>query len=129
LADAICRVVSGEPRAMSTIATASHEELKQVATSLPRRLVVTRAAAVAVLEGLVERSCAPEEAQAWASFVRRGYVAGVRGPIAPLGIDYEDAWEDAIVEAVGRLDEIGDLIDGEISDAEALLLLQLLGVP
>lgn len=58
------------------------------------------------------------EAQRWASFVRRGFVAGdgSRLPVTPLLIDYEPEHEDAIVEVIGRLDEIGDVIDGEVPD-------------
>jgi len=43
--------------------------------------------------------------------------------------DAEEAWEGEIVEAVARLEEIGDAVDGEVSQLELLLLLQLLGVP
>jgi hypothetical protein len=78
--------------------------------------------------GLNQGTITPDEAQRWASFVRLGFVGGASGPIMPLDIDYEDAWEDAIVEAVGRLDQIGDLVDGEVTRGEVLDLLQLLGV-
>jgi hypothetical protein len=43
--------------------------------------------------------------------------------------DAEEAWEGEIVEAVARLEEIGDAVDGEVSQLQLLLLLQLLGVP
>ncbi|MGN8244413.1 hypothetical protein ACTHAM_001316 [Cellulomonas soli] len=49
------------------------------------------------------------------------------GPISPIEIEFEDAWEDAISDAVSRLDEIGDLIDGEVGSGEAIDLLRLLG--
>lgn len=60
--------------------------------------------------------------------MRRGYVASTASsPVSPIEIEFEDAWEDAISEAVSRLDEIGDLIDGEVGTGEALSLLRLLG--
>ncbi len=61
---------------------------------------------------------------------RRGYVAGRDlHAIRPLDIDYEDACEEEIAAAVSRLDEIGDLVDGEVSTGEILDLLQLLDGP
>jgi hypothetical protein len=45
-----------------------------------------------------------------------------------VDIDYDPAWEDDIVEVVGRLDEIGDIIDGVVTRDEILNLMQLLGV-
>jgi len=130
LSDALTRVANGDTRAIATIAGVDHDDLRKAAQSIPRGLVVTRAAAIAVLQSLDQGTCTPEEAQAWASFVRQGYVSGVGGgPIRPIDIDYEEACEDAIVETVGRLDQIGDLVDGDVSPAEVLLLLQLLGVP
>lgn len=128
LPNALARVASGDPRAMSTIAKADQDEVRTAATSLSVGLVVTRKSAVAVLEGFSQGTFTSEEAQAWASFVRRGYVAGGRGPIRPIDIAYEDAWEDAIVEAIARLDQIGDSADGDVTPGQVLDLLQLLGV-
>ena len=85
-------------------------------------------ALVSVLLGLSQGVFPPELVQSWASFVRRGYQApSTGGPITPLDIDYEEAWENAIVEAVTRLDEVGDIIDGEVTSEGALNLIQLLG--
>lgn len=69
-------------------------------------------------------------AQQWASFIRRGYFenqpSGRGGK--PLEIDYDSAYEDAIAEVVSRLDEIGDVVDGDVPDeAETALLLYSLG--
>ncbi len=81
-----------------------------------------------VLRGLLDDAWTPEQAQEWASFVRRGYVAGrSERPVRPLAIDYDDACEEEIAAVVARLDEIGDVVDGEVSASEILDLLQLLG--
>jgi hypothetical protein len=67
------------------------------------------------LTGFNQGTFTPAEAQSWASFVRRGYVARGLGPIRPLDIGYEEAWEEAIVVAVTQLDQIGDLMDGYVT--------------
>lgn len=83
-----------------------------------------------VLRGLIVRAWPPEQAQSWASFVRRGYIAGRSDrPIRPLDIEYDDACEEEIAAAVSRLDEIGDVVDGEVTTGEVLDLLRLLGEP
>lgn len=82
------------------------------------RLVVTRDAALSALRQLLHGDVPASDIQAWASFVRWSH----------LDIDYDPAWEDDIVEVVGRLDEIGDIIDGVVTRGEILNLMQLMGV-
>ena len=83
-----------------------------------------------MLQGLLEGAWRPEQVQAWASFVRRGYIAGPNsGSVRPIEVNYEIAYEDRIVEAVARLDEIGDRVDGEVSSNEILDLLRRLDEP
>jgi hypothetical protein len=128
--EAVAQVVAGDPLALSLIAPLQHDEFRAAVTGLNAPLVVSRVAAVLVLHGLSERIFSPEQVQAWASFVRRGYVANPVGrPIRPIDIAYEDAWEEAIAATVSRLDEIGDLVDGEVMKGEIADLLQLLGEP
>ena len=82
-------------------------------------LVLQAAAVTRVLYGMLSDNISGDDAQLWASFVRRGFAASAdQGPIRPLRIDYEEKHEDAIVEAIARLDEIGDLIDGNIGRSE-----------
>jgi len=122
--------LQGDASAIADITSVAHASLREAERSIGAPLVVKRAAAVSILRGLIDGRFSPAAAQAWASFVRRGFVEGAAsGPIQPLDIEFEDAWEDAISAAVSRLDEIGDVIDGEVSTGEALDLLQLLGEP
>ena len=115
---------------MAVIKSLDHSALRAAAAEGSYRVLVTRSGVVAVLEGLLDRAWTPEQAREWASFVRRGYVAGGSDlPIRPIEIDYDDCCEDEISAAVARLDEIGDLVDGEVSTGEILDLLQLLGEP
>jgi len=128
--DALNGVVGGDPLRMRVIASLSHRDLQAALANAHGTLVVTRLATIAVLKGLLDDSWTPVQAQAWASFVRRGYVAGrARHPIRPLDIGYEAAFEDGVARAVSRLDEIGDAVDGVVSTSEILDLLQLLGQP
>lgn len=131
LSDALQRALRGDPTAMGDISGADHASLRDAADAIGQPLIVTRGAAAGVLCGLIDDRFSPTAAQAWASFMRRGYIEGSaeRGPIEPIEIEFEEAWEDAISAAVSRLDEIGDLIDGEVTSGEALDLLQLLGEP
>jgi len=127
---ALIQVLSGDPGALPLIKPIALADLREAATSLRAPLVVTRTAAVSVVKGLNEAIYSPEQVQGWASFVRRGYVANPGGgPIRPLDIAYEDAWEEGIAASVSRLDEIGDVVDGEVTRGEVLDLLQLLGEP
>lgn len=126
--DALKQVLSGDPSALPLIMPIAHADLREAATTLGSPLVITRTAAVSVLQGLNQATYSPEQVQCWASFVRRGYVPSpAEGPIRPLDIAYEEPWEEAIAAAVSRLDEIGDAVDGEVTRGEVLDLLQLLG--
>jgi hypothetical protein len=112
------------------ILSADHGAILEAARVLGVPLTVPRTAAISVLRGLLDGAFAPEVAQQWASFVGAGFVVGrLSGPIRPVEIDFENAWEDAIAAAVSRMDEIGDAIDGQVTKGEVLDLLQLLGEP
>jgi hypothetical protein len=124
---ALQAVVDGDPAPLDFLATRGHEELVEAVTSLGS-LTVRRAAAVAVLRRLLEKSITPRQAQQWASFVRRGYIAGrLGGPIRPLDIAFDSGCEEAMADTISRLDEIGDVVDGDVTEGEARDLLRLLG--
>lgn len=128
LADALGRALRGEAGAIAEIATADHRSVRAAEELIGTPLVVRRAAAANILRGLVDGRVSPSAAQAWASFMRRGFVEGaVDGPVRPVEIEFEGAWEDAISATISRLDEIGDVVDGEVTSGEALDLLQILG--
>jgi Trp operon repressor len=83
------------------------------------KLVVTLDTVKHVLQALQDGRISPQQAQQWASFIRRGYVAGTtRGPVRPLNIEYDAANANEVTDLISRLDELGDLIDGELSAAE-----------
>jgi hypothetical protein len=128
LSPAVLRAaVGGDLGAFSIVATQPHGVLQECSASAGD-LVVTVDAICRVLGALRSRSVPPIDVQRWASFVRRGYVAGVdRQPVRPIAIDYEVASEAAIVEVLARLDEIGDLVDGAVDDAEIRTMISGLG--
>src|SRR6185437_6243046 len=126
-ATAVAAVLAGDAVQLPMVAAAEQEELNDAVAS--SALVLTRDAVALTLRRYRAGAFDGATAQAWASFVRRGYIGGrTAGPVEPLRIEYEDAYEEAIVEAVGRLDEIGGLIDGTVDDAEVGVLLAALGV-
>jgi len=116
--DELQAAVNGEPGALALLSQAPHSDLLAVTTEVP--LVLGRDSVADVLDGMAAGTVSGADAQAWASFVRWGYINPEPGGTRPLSIDYDPAAEDAIVEVVGRLDEIGDLIDGEVPGPDEL---------
>ena len=114
----LVKAVHGDLEAFSFVQEQPPAAIQACRDSLPE-LVLPHNGIRKVLTELQRKHISPEQAQRWASFVRRGYIAGTQnGPVLPIDIDYEDSHEEQIAAAVARLDEIGDLIDGEISDDE-----------
>jgi hypothetical protein len=113
VADALRNAVGGAAQAVEQVGTVVHERIADVALSMSP-LVLTRAALTRVMRELRDGVISAEQAQRWASFVRRGYISHASAPaIRPIDIGYED--EAAIVEPLARLDELGDVIDGTMS--------------
>jgi hypothetical protein len=118
LVAAIAAVVEGDLNSLATVRAASHRELWDAAAKLPQ-LFVSGSALAKVLENWRRGLFAAEDVQRWASFIRRGYVSGrASGEIRPIGIEYDANDEALIVEIIGRLDEIGDQVDGRIDARE-----------
>jgi hypothetical protein len=112
------RAVSADVDALAAILDRRQSEIVRLRAHVPS-LVVTIDTARSVLGRLQQGTISPAQAQRWASFVRRGYVEGHSGgPVQPIAIEFEPAAEDEIAEIVSRLDEIGDLIDGNLTSEE-----------
>ncbi len=111
------QLLGGDVALISGIRAVPHDELVQGLAGRP--LMLTEHAVTKVLRDLRAGRVEPGDVQQWASFVRRGYAPGAgRGPIQPLDIEYAPEFEDAIVEALARLDEIGDVVDGHLGPTE-----------
>lgn len=81
-------------------------------------LVLTTTSLLKVLNAFQRHEVSPSLVQQWASFVRWGFLPQDTGPGRPIAIDYDPLAEDRIVEVIARLDELGDLVDGELEDNE-----------
>jgi hypothetical protein len=130
LRSVLVRLVSGDVSAVTTLLDVPHQRVAADADGVG--LTVRRESVARVLRNLAQHEITGAQAQQWASFVRRGYVPapGPNEPIKPVPIGYEAGYEDAIAEVISRLDDIGDLIDGEVPDAaEIHALLALLELP
>jgi hypothetical protein len=131
LKKAIAAVVEGNISSFSIILAATHSELIEAASKLPQ-LTVSRDALVRVLNEWLSGRWVADNVQQWASFVRRGYVPGstTDSGLNPIDIEYDKDDEELIVEIIGRFDEIGDDIDGEVSSMEQKDMLRILrGIP
>jgi hypothetical protein len=100
------------------VAGASQDDLLSAAEGVP--LTVRASAARSIPVALQSGRIAPAHALAWASFVRRGYLAGGSGPVRPIAVEHETEADDVIVEVIARLDQIGDQVDGTPPTADEL---------
>jgi RHS repeat-associated protein len=123
----LVRILSGEARHVSVLKGHAHAELENVAAGISGLALTLKATAVRrVLSDLSEKRITPVQAQEWASFVMREYMPSREGPIRPISVEYEPAQEEQIVEAVSRLEQLGDLVDGVIDNDELRELLEAL---
>lgn len=121
----LIQILAGDVTHIRALERHQQLEITKVAAEMPSTCLTLFPNAVKrVLLALLKREIVPEQAQAWASFVRRGYISGTGSPISAIAIAYDPNHEDAIVEAIARLDELGDLIDGSMDDDEIRQLLE-----
>jgi hypothetical protein len=109
--------VGGDLEAFTRLLRQPPDRLDSQKDSLPQ-LIVTKVGLLRVLLALQHKDASPELVQQWASFIRRGYFGSEKGHRCPIEIQYDPSMEDQIVEVLARLDELGDLVDGEITDIE-----------
>lgn len=116
---ALAAVIDGDLDALPLVLATDQVDLLGAAITLPQ-LTITKSALIRVLTAWRNCDDYASHVQQWASFVRRGYVSGnANGPVQRIDIDYDTNNEELIAEILGRLDEIGDVIDGEV-DADEL---------
>jgi len=126
LSEVLRQIVAGDVSQLATVRASNHADLVEASRQGPK-LQLTKQALAQVLSAWKRGDFSDKEVQEWASFVRRGYAksSGAQ-PIRPIDIQYDPLSEDVIVEIISRLDELGDTIDGTISEAELKKMLQLL---
>ena len=111
-------VLSGDIGAMQKLRSWSSHDLNDLAAAseyeLPARAVVR------VLEEYDAGMWPQADVQEWAQLMRWGVLFGPdRSPFPEFVVEYAPDAEDAIIEALARLDELGDIIDGELRPGEA----------
>ena len=116
----LVNAVNGDVAAFLFLREQPHAAIRRCRAALPE-LVLPAAAVGKMLTALRLGQITPDVAQSWASFVRRG---ADEQPLQPIDIQYDPAAEEEIVEAVSRLDELGDAIDGAIGSAESEALIR-----
>ena len=109
---------------MTQLEPLSHRELFAAGQS---DLTVTADAAVRVLRQVHEDPTRERLAQRWASLILRGYLDQGSAPIVPLTIEIDPTAEAALIEALNRLADLGDVVDGQISTDELDDLIESLG--
>jgi hypothetical protein len=124
----LAMLVAGDTDALKSLERVPQEEIASSANGI--ELVVDARAVADVLRRLSTQSIDARAAQRWASFVRRGFFEGRSAGkgVKSVRIEYDEVYEDAIAEAISRMDEIGDSIDGNVPDkTETELILYSLG--
>jgi hypothetical protein len=124
---AALRAVSGDVTAVVDVERAAHQQLVDAVRQADGPLVLSRDAVASVVRRYADGQISEAEAQRWAALMRRGYVSDSSSTLtAQIEIEYDLQHESAIVEALARLDELGDIIDGELRPGEAAELLRAL---
>ena len=73
-------------------------------TQPPLRSQVVAEVLVGVRDGVIN----PSTAERWATLMRHGYLQQIGLLLAPVDIDFEHKHEDAIIDAIGYLEDISD---------------------
>lgn len=125
--DDIQQVLAGDAARIDQFVGHSQSEIAAIAGRMTREsLTVTPRAIRRVLLDLLQEQISPEQAQMWANFVKRGHVLTKEKPLQVIATHYQTDREDEIVEALSRLDELGDVVDGSIDDNELKQLINLM---
>ena len=114
----LLKFAAGNPEAFSPTTELTHEEFQRISDQWPG-FVLSRKHVCAVLEKFRNGVISEKEAQFWARFVRWGLLPVQPScPIFALNIEFDQTHENLIVDCLGRLDELGDVIDGTIGMEE-----------
>lgn len=114
----LLKYAAGNPEVLAPTTEFINEEVQRIRDQWPG-FVLLRKHICAVLEKLRGSAISEKEAQFWARFVRWGLLPVQPScPIFALNIEFDQTHENLIVDCLGRLDELGDEIDGTISTEE-----------
>ena len=118
---AMVAAVGGDLAALELLKSIRVERIEEQAAGL--ELIVEARVVAQVLAEFDAGTAQADVVQRWAEFIRWGHLPGTAGPrLSNVYVDYEAEAEDAIIEALARLDELGDIVDGELRPGEAAQL-------
>jgi hypothetical protein len=121
--DDLVRIISGDVERIHLLT--SQADVMRLASQIPKgQRTLTADTVKRVLIALLQRRISPEQAQRWASFVRWGLIPTAEMKVNAIEIPKQEDCEDKIVDSLARLDELGDIIDGSIDDAELRELIE-----
>jgi hypothetical protein len=119
------RVLSGDVRALDRLARFGPHVVSALLEG-PGAPVLSVGAVVSVVRGYAGGQLPQDQVQRWAAFMRWGYFGGPGAPKDAVAVEYDPRREFDINEVIGRLDELGDLIDGELREGEAEEMIRIL---
>jgi hypothetical protein len=119
LANRILSYVNGDLEAYAELKRHPQDELVASMASARIPLQVTATSLRTLLARYRTKEVDPESLQQWASFIRRGYFPSKSSEaVKPIPIAYEAEFDEPIADTVSRLDEIGDSVDGALTEEE-----------
>jgi hypothetical protein len=120
-------LLSGNLEKLHVIASQPHDLLFSISKSISP-LIIGKSDIRRVVCELQSSKIGFDEAQQWASFVRRGYFSNRNNvAIVPIDIVYDEKDESVLVECVAKLDELGDEVDGDLTYFDLEEMLKILG--
>lgn len=119
LSHILLQIVAGDLTHFDQLFHISGDDLVKARNQI-KDLTLTNKAILRVLSEFQNAILTEEQVQQWASFIRWGYIGMNQnsGPIRPIDIEFQEEFEEPIIEALSRLDELGDIVDGEIGQDE-----------
>ncbi|MCB1214389.1 MAG: hypothetical protein KDK66_02815 [Deltaproteobacteria bacterium] len=109
-------VIAGDLSHFDVIQNESHDEVNAASQQIGT-LWLNRPSLLRVLIDWEKGKLSQKQVQAWGCLMSCGYI-WKNGSLKEFNIEYDQAHEDAIIEVLARLYELGDIIDGEISAEE-----------
>jgi hypothetical protein len=107
------RAVEGDLTVMRRLGEASHSQLA-AAWAASARPYVRAVTVVRVVESLIDGEIEIVDVQMWASLLKNGFLERFGGPIVPIDIPYEPAFEEEINEIIFDLEQLDDFLEGGV---------------
>lgn len=98
---------------MRRLGEASHSQLA-AAWAASARPYVRAVTVVRVVESLIDGEIEIVDVQMWASLLKNGFLERFGGPIVPIDIPYEPAFEEEINEIIFDLEQLDDFLEGGV---------------